>query len=65
VAVLPGLGWDPCPCGSGKKYERCCGGATVDASIGQSSSAGGPSSRRRTGRQKIDGGERGTAVVNG
>jgi uncharacterized protein len=21
---------DPCPCGSGKKYKRCCGGATVD-----------------------------------
>jgi uncharacterized protein len=20
---------DPCPCGSGKKYKRCCGGATV------------------------------------
>jgi uncharacterized protein len=19
---------DPCPCGSGKKYKRCCGGAT-------------------------------------
>jgi len=18
---------DPCPCGSGKKYKRCCGGA--------------------------------------
>jgi uncharacterized protein len=21
---------DPCPCGSGKKYKRCCGGATVN-----------------------------------
>lgn len=21
---------DPCPCGSGKKYQRCCGGATVN-----------------------------------
>ena len=20
---------DPCPCGSGKKYKRCCGNATV------------------------------------
>ena len=20
---------DPCPCGSGKKYTRCCGGATI------------------------------------
>jgi uncharacterized protein len=20
----------PCPCGSGKKYKRCCGGATID-----------------------------------
>ena len=20
---------DPCPCGSGKKYKRCCGGATI------------------------------------
>ena len=20
---------DPCPCGSGKKYKRCCGGMTV------------------------------------
>ena len=20
---------DPCPCGSGKKYKKCCGGATV------------------------------------
>lgn len=20
---------DPCPCGSGKKYMKCCGGATV------------------------------------
>ena len=20
---------DPCPCGSGKKYNRCCGGATI------------------------------------
>jgi uncharacterized protein YecA (UPF0149 family) len=21
---------DPCPCGSGKKYKRCCGGAMVN-----------------------------------
>src|ERR1039457_7733853 len=21
---------DPCPCGSGKKYKECCGGAGVD-----------------------------------
>lgn len=21
---------DPCPCGSGKKHKRCCGGATMD-----------------------------------
>jgi hypothetical protein len=21
---------EPCACGSGKKYKRCCGGATVD-----------------------------------
>jgi uncharacterized protein len=21
---------NPCPCGSGKKYKRCCGGATVN-----------------------------------
>ena len=21
---------DPCPCGSGKKYKRCCGGARVN-----------------------------------
>jgi uncharacterized protein len=21
---------DPCPCGSGKKYKRCCGSATVN-----------------------------------
>jgi len=21
---------DPCPCGSGKKYKRCCGGAAVN-----------------------------------
>ena len=21
---------DPCPCGSGRKYKRCCGGATVN-----------------------------------
>jgi uncharacterized protein len=21
---------DPCPCGSGKKYKKCCGGATVN-----------------------------------
>jgi uncharacterized protein len=21
---------DPCPCGSEKKYKRCCGGATVN-----------------------------------
>jgi len=21
---------DPCPCGAGKKYKRCCGGATVN-----------------------------------
>jgi uncharacterized protein len=21
---------EPCPCGSGKKYEKCCGGATVN-----------------------------------
>jgi uncharacterized protein len=21
---------DPCPCGSGKKYKRCCGGTTVN-----------------------------------
>ena len=21
---------DPCPCGSGKKYKKCCGGAAVD-----------------------------------
>jgi uncharacterized protein len=20
---------DPCPCGSGKKYKRCCGGVTI------------------------------------
>jgi uncharacterized protein len=20
---------EPCPCGSGKKYKRCCGGATI------------------------------------
>src|ERR1019366_4653371 len=20
---------DPCPCGSGKKYKRCCGGTTI------------------------------------
>ena len=20
---------DPCPCGSGKKYKRCCGSATI------------------------------------
>ena len=20
---------NPCPCGSGKKYKRCCGGATI------------------------------------
>jgi len=27
----PKLGWnDPCPCGSGKKYKRCCGGAAVN-----------------------------------
>jgi uncharacterized protein len=23
-------GNDPCPCGSGKKYKRCCGGAAVN-----------------------------------
>ena len=22
---------DPCPCGSGKKYKRCCGGAAVNS----------------------------------
>jgi uncharacterized protein len=21
---------NPCPCGSGKKYKKCCGGATVN-----------------------------------
>ena len=21
---------DPCPCGSGKKYKKCCGGAAVN-----------------------------------
>jgi preprotein translocase subunit SecA len=21
---------DPCPCGSGKKYKKCCGGASVN-----------------------------------
>ena len=21
---------EPCPCGSGKKYKKCCGGATVN-----------------------------------
>jgi uncharacterized protein len=21
---------DPCPCGSGKKYKKCCGNATVN-----------------------------------
>jgi len=21
---------DPCPCGSGKKYMRCCGAATIN-----------------------------------
>jgi uncharacterized protein len=21
---------DPCPCGSGRKYKRCCGGAAVN-----------------------------------
>jgi uncharacterized protein len=21
---------DPCPCGSGKKYKRCCGGQTIN-----------------------------------
>ncbi|MDR3435028.1 DUF1186 domain-containing protein [Telmatospirillum sp.] len=21
---------DPCPCGSGKKFKKCCGGATID-----------------------------------
>ena len=21
---------DPCPCGSGKKYKKCCGGVTVN-----------------------------------
>ncbi|MGH9717376.1 MAG: SEC-C metal-binding domain-containing protein [Candidatus Acidiferrales bacterium] len=21
---------DPCPCGSGKKYKRCCGGLTIN-----------------------------------
>jgi uncharacterized protein len=21
---------DPCPCGSGKKYKRCCGGVTIN-----------------------------------
>jgi len=21
---------DPCPCGSGKKHKKCCGGATVN-----------------------------------
>jgi uncharacterized protein len=21
---------DPCPCGSGKKYKRCCGGAAIN-----------------------------------
>jgi uncharacterized protein len=21
---------EPCPCGSGKKFKRCCGGATVN-----------------------------------
>ena len=21
---------DPCPCGSGKKYKKCCGAATVN-----------------------------------
>jgi toxin HigB-1 len=21
---------DPCPCGSGKKYKKCCGGATIN-----------------------------------
>ncbi|MGO9124867.1 MAG: SEC-C metal-binding domain-containing protein [Terriglobales bacterium] len=21
---------EPCPCGSGKKYKRCCGGASVN-----------------------------------
>jgi uncharacterized protein len=21
---------DPCPCGSGRKYKKCCGGATVN-----------------------------------
>ena len=22
---------DPCPCGSGKKYKKCCGAGTADA----------------------------------
>jgi SEC-C motif len=25
---------DLCPCGSGKKYKRCCGGATVELALG-------------------------------
>ena len=29
--VAPKLGRnDPCPCGSGKKYKKCCGGATLN-----------------------------------
>ena len=27
----PKVGWnDLCPCGSGKKYKKCCGGAAVN-----------------------------------
>jgi uncharacterized protein len=28
VAPKPGRN-DPCPCGSGKKYKKCCGAATL------------------------------------
>ena len=24
---------DPCPCGSGKKYKKCCGGAAVKLNV--------------------------------
>src|SRR5260370_11115937 len=24
---------DPCPCGSGKKYKRCCGGTTTNSFV--------------------------------
>ena len=36
---------DPCPCGSGKKYKKCCidkGGSTPDATAPVAAPAGGP-----------------------